>query len=134
MWIATGRGKSSGLLEEDRWPFILVDRLAHIEGITLGTSEEVDKVAGGPSGMGVDGIGEVVDRTSEGQSAEVYGADFTAGSLAGKGARCGTRGTGNKASIDKELMPPNTDQITCRHLELAYQFVLSSRLTVINLR
>jgi hypothetical protein len=27
VWIATGRGKSSGLLEEDRWPFILVDRL-----------------------------------------------------------------------------------------------------------
>ena len=24
---ATGRGKSSGLLEEDWWPFILVDRL-----------------------------------------------------------------------------------------------------------
>ena len=27
VWIATGRGKSSGLLEEDRWPFVLVDRL-----------------------------------------------------------------------------------------------------------
>ena len=25
--VDTGRGKSSGLLEEDRWPFILVDRL-----------------------------------------------------------------------------------------------------------
>ena len=24
MWIDTGRGKSSGLLEEDRWPLILV--------------------------------------------------------------------------------------------------------------
>ena len=34
--------------------------LAHIEGITLGAGEEVDKVAGGASGMGVDGIGEVV--------------------------------------------------------------------------
>jgi hypothetical protein len=79
--------------------------LAHIEGITLGTSEEVDKVAGGPSGMGVDGIGEVVDRTSEGQSAEVYGADFTAGSLAGKGARCGTRGMGNKVKLLMNLLP-----------------------------
>ena len=27
VWIVTGRGKSSGMLEEDRWPFILVDRL-----------------------------------------------------------------------------------------------------------
>ena len=53
MWIATGRGKSSGLLEEDRWPFILVDRL---EGITLGAGEEVDEVARGAGGMGVDGI------------------------------------------------------------------------------
>ena len=32
-------------------------------------------------------------------------------------------------------LPPNTDQITRRHLELAYQFVLSSRLSPgINLR
>ena len=34
----------------------------------------------------------------------MYGAGFTAGSLAGKGARGGTRGTGDKVSIDKELM------------------------------
>jgi hypothetical protein len=27
VWIVTGRGKSSGLLEEDQWPLILVDRL-----------------------------------------------------------------------------------------------------------
>ena len=27
VWIPTGRGKLPGLLEEDRWPFILVDRL-----------------------------------------------------------------------------------------------------------
>ena len=26
-WIATGRSKLSGLLEEDRWPFNLVNRL-----------------------------------------------------------------------------------------------------------
>ena len=72
MWIATGRGKSSGLLEEDRWPFFLMDRLsslAHIEGITLGAGEEVDKVAGGACGMGVDGICEVGNRASEGQAA-----------------------------------------------------------------
>ena len=48
MWLATGRDKSSGLLEEDRWPFILVDR--------LGAGEEVNEVAGGASGMGVDRI------------------------------------------------------------------------------
>ena len=27
VWIVTGRGKFSGLLEEDRWLFILQDRL-----------------------------------------------------------------------------------------------------------
>ena len=43
--------------------------LAHIEGITLGTGEEVDEVAGGADGMGVDGIGEIGDRASEGQAA-----------------------------------------------------------------
>ena len=40
------------------------------------------------------------DRTSKGQAAGVYGAGFTAGSLARKGARCETR---NKVSSDKEL-------------------------------
>ena len=48
VWIATGKGKLLGLLEEDQWPFILVDRLffslTHIEGITLGAGEEVDEV------------------------------------------------------------------------------------------
>ena len=34
----------------------------------------------------------------------MYGAGFTAGSLAGKGARGGARGTENKVSSDKELM------------------------------
>ena len=53
--------------------------LGHIEGITLGAGEEVDEVAGGASGMGVDGIGEVGNRASEGQRAGVYGAGFTAG-------------------------------------------------------
>ena len=43
-------------MKEDRLPSILVDSLSHIEGITLGVGEEVDKVAGGASGMGVDRI------------------------------------------------------------------------------
>jgi hypothetical protein len=54
--------------------------------------------------MGVDMIGEVSDRASEGQAAGVYWAGFTAGSLARKGARGGMRGTGNKVGSDKELM------------------------------
>ena len=73
----------------------------HIEVITLGVGEELDEVAGGAGGMGVDGIGEVGDRASEGQAAGVYGAGFTAGSMAGKSSR---GGTGDKVSIDKELM------------------------------
>ena len=60
----------------------------HIEGITQGAGEEVDEVAGGASSMGVDRICEIGDRASEGQAA---GAGFTAGSLARKGARGGTR-------------------------------------------
>ena len=72
MWIATGRGKSSEQLEEDQWPFIqTISSLAHIQGITLGAGEEVDEVAGGADGMGVDGIGELGDRASEGQAAGV---------------------------------------------------------------
>ena len=39
---------------------------SHIQGITLDAGEKVDEVAGGASGMGVDGIGEVGDRASEG--------------------------------------------------------------------
>ena len=27
MWISTGKGKLSALLEEEQWPFILVDKL-----------------------------------------------------------------------------------------------------------
>ena len=61
-----------------------ISSLAHIEGITLSAGVEVHEVAGGVGGMGVDGIGEVGDRASEGQAAGVYGAGFTAGSLAGK--------------------------------------------------
>jgi hypothetical protein len=38
---------------------------AHIEGITLVAGEEVDEVARGAIGMGLDRFGEVGDRTSE---------------------------------------------------------------------
>ena len=87
----TGRGKLSGLLEVG--PVAIhssgqtIFSLAHIEGISLGTGEEVDEVAGGASGM--DRIGKVGDQSSEGQAARVYGAGFTAGSPAGKGAKDG---------------------------------------------
>ena len=59
---------------------------SHIEIITLGADEEVDEVAGGASSIGVDRIGEVDDRASEGQTAGVYGAGFTTESLTRKGA------------------------------------------------
>ena len=51
------------------------------------------RFAGGADGIGVDGIGEVGDQASERQAAGVYGADFTARSLAGKypGMGRGTR-------------------------------------------
>ena len=81
-----------------------ISSLAHIKRITLGAGEEVDEVVGGASGMGVDGIGEVGDRASEGQAAGLYGAGFTAWYLAGKGARGGMRGMENKVGFDKELM------------------------------
>ena len=76
---------------------------SHIEDITLSAGEELYEVVGGANSMGVVWIGEVHDRTSEGQAAGVYGACFTTGSLARKGARGGTRGTGNKVGSDKEL-------------------------------
>jgi hypothetical protein len=44
------------------------------------------------------------DRASEGRAAGVYGAGFTAGSLARLEARGGTRGLGIKVSSGKELM------------------------------
>ena len=59
----------------------------HIEGITLGTGEEVVEVAERASCMGMDRVGEVVDRTSEGHAAGVYGTDFTARSLERVGQR-----------------------------------------------
>ena len=72
--------------------------LAHIKGITLGAGEEVDEVARGAIGMDADRIGEVGDRASEGKAAGVYGAGFT---VARKGVRGGTRGTGNKVKFEK---------------------------------
>jgi hypothetical protein len=71
----------------------------HIEDIIMGAGEEIDEVAGGAIGMGVDRIDEVGDRTSEEHAAGVYGAGFTAGSL----ARKGVRGPGFKVSSGKEL-------------------------------
>jgi hypothetical protein len=46
----------------------IIFSFTHIEGITLGTGEEVDEVAGGASGMGLDRISEVGDRVSERQA------------------------------------------------------------------
>ena len=40
----------------------------HMEGVTLGTGEDVYELAGGTSD-----VGEVGDRASEGQTAGVYG-------------------------------------------------------------
>jgi hypothetical protein len=54
--------------------------------------------------MGVDRIREVGDRASKGQTVGGFGVGFTVGSLARKGARRETRGTGSKVSSDKELM------------------------------
>ena len=61
MWISTGRGKLSGLLEEKRWPFILSGQTfsgsTDIEGIILVAGEEVEEVTRGASDMGVGRIG-----------------------------------------------------------------------------
>ena len=75
--------------------------LSHIEGITVGAGEEVDEVAGGASGMGVDRIGKVGDQASEGQGARVYGAGFRAGSLAGTGAGVGREGQGTRLVLTR---------------------------------
>ena len=69
---------------------------SHIEGITLGAGEEVDKVAGGASGMGVDGIGEFGDRASEGQAAGVYGTSFQQDLWQGKEPEVGQGGRGTR--------------------------------------
>ena len=68
----------------------------------MGATEEADRVAGGASSMGVDRIGEVGGRASEGQAAGMYGTGFTAKFLAGVGARNRTWEPG--IEVDKELM------------------------------
>ena len=50
--------------------------------------------------VGVNRIGEIHGRASEGQAAGSYGAGFTARALTRKGAK---GGLGNKVSSDKEL-------------------------------
>ena len=52
----------------------------------MGAGEEVDEVAEGAGGMGVDRIGDD-DRPSEMQAAGLYETGFTAGFLARLGAR-----------------------------------------------
>ena len=54
---------------------------------TCNAGQEIDEVAGGTSGMGVDREGEVGDRASEGQATQLYGTGFTVGSLARMGCR-----------------------------------------------
>ena len=99
------------MLGEERWSFILVnkenitlgackeidevaggasgicrDRITDKEDITLGACEEIDEVAGGACGMRRDRVEEFGDRASEGQTADVHGTGFTAGSQARIGA------------------------------------------------
>ena len=52
----------------------------------MGTGEEIYDVARRSSGIGLDGIGEVFDKTCERLAAEVYEAGFEAESLAGIGS------------------------------------------------
>ena len=54
--------------------------------------------------MGVDGIGEVGDRASEGQAAGVFRTGFIVGSLARVGVRNRTWGLGIEVHSDEELM------------------------------
>ena len=46
MWIATGRGKSSGMSVAIHSSGQAIFSLTHIQGFTLGAGEEVDEVAG----------------------------------------------------------------------------------------
>ena len=69
----------------------------------MSADEKIHEITRRESGMGLDEIAEVGDRVSEWQAAGVYGAGFTAGFLARKGAKGGIRGMGNKVSSDKEL-------------------------------
>ena len=77
--------------------------LTHIEGITVDADEVVDEVGWSSKWHGCGWDRWVGDRASEGEVAGKHEAYFTAGSLARKEARGGTRGTGTKVSSDKEL-------------------------------
>ena len=74
----------------------IVFGFSQIEGVTLGTGEDIDEVARGATGMGMDRIGEVGDRTSEGQAAAVNGTEFTVGSLAMVGIINRMQGQGSR--------------------------------------
>ena len=73
----------------------------HIEGNTLGLGEEVDGVAGGASGMGVDKIVEAGYRTSEGKAAGLFGASFRVGSTARLGTIGSTKGLGARLVLTR---------------------------------
>ena len=51
--------------------------------------------------MSLDSIGEIDDRASEEQAAEVYGTGFTAEFLARNGARGGMRGRGTRLFLTR---------------------------------
>ena len=53
-----------------------------IESIILGAGEVLEEFTGGITGMCVDRISEIGDRTSEEQAAGMYTAGITVGSLA----------------------------------------------------
>ena len=101
MRIAIRMGKLLGLFEEEWWDIhfsgLTVFGFIHLEGNTLGASEEVD-VAGRASGMGVNRVNDVDDRSSERLAAGVYWKGFAVGTLASVGARGKMRGRGIKIS------------------------------------
>ena len=72
---------------------------SYIEGSTPGA----DDFAGRAIDMGVDRIGEVSVRASDGQAAGVYVTGLTAGSLIRVGVWVGTREPRTQVGSDKEL-------------------------------
>ena len=60
-------------------------------------------VAGGARGMDEDRIGEIGDRTSEGQAAGVYGAGFTVGLWGGKAPGVGQGGQRARLVLTRSL-------------------------------
>lgn len=71
-----------GLLEEERWPFILADKLflvfTHIEGIVLEAGEEVNDVARGTNSIGMYRMDKPCDMANNGQAVGMFGTSFTA--------------------------------------------------------